>query len=366
MILNKTAGPGYIMLVTLMVIALCLIMATGTFYRMVVYTPFVSGVLARERAKMIALSGLQIALNQIYDAGKKPEKQTNKTADTKAPAPKSLSDQMLFFKTIFSLLNRWQQVTLTEKTENIEGSIEYMISCEEGKINVNTVYDFKKKEFIDIEGSKGQMQRSIQELCAAIEQKTGTKDLFDNVRVFLNAQKHPITDVTQLCTIGSIALVFKDRIFSVPVSKQKEQTPQSLLFLTDLFTVEGKSGIDPWFLSESMRVVLNFASARARNDKELASVLEDVVPKIQAQAQWNTDWKTVLAPLYQKEWEQVNAFMKPLFKTVFGSLYFSVVCYGTASSVTQGLYAIVELKKQTNNEDDRYQFDVRIKRLYWI
>lgn len=363
------ARAGYVLIVTLMIISICVIMTTALFHRIRVYTPFVTTALSRERAKAAAHSGLQIALSRLYLLGKKEEKEEKPVAAPQAGKPQAppvrVNEQGQLFQKLYALLNQWNHVDLAEKTEGITGTIEYYITCEEGKTNLNVFYDFEKKKFAPIANKEQGMQKILQEWCAAFESVTGAKDVMGAMTTFLQKRSYAIAEVTQLCKIAPLGQFFKDRIFRSPAKKVKNES-QPLLFLTDLFTVESKKSIDPWFFSPSMQTLLRFPVQDKSPEALLKMVGEVVAPKIEEWVQWDQQsWNRILAPLYQKNWENMDAFIKPLLKSSFGPRLFSVLSYGTVGTVTQGLYAIVELIPE-KSKNEKYRFSVRIKKLYWV
>lgn len=85
------ARDGYIMIFTLLVVAAATVVVTYVGHRGSFYIPFSHMILAREKAKMIALGGVQVAIAQLAKAVKAEEAKEQKKEEKPqegAPAEK--------------------------------------------------------------------------------------------------------------------------------------------------------------------------------------------------------------------------------------------------------------------------------------
>src|SRR5690606_18056883 len=95
-------------------------------------------------------------------------------------------------------INRWQTFSLTEEKDGINGTIQICLMSEEGKININRIYDFEKKKFIGEGNKQEDWKILLQEIFNQIEKQANTKGLFEAFTAFLKKQDGPLDDVTQL------------------------------------------------------------------------------------------------------------------------------------------------------------------------
>src|ERR1700722_16640192 len=126
----QSQSSGYILLLTLMMISLCVVLVTYIFNKGAVEVPFSYAMIKREKAKQLALSGIQMAMSQL---GKPIEiKQEKPTAAQPGQPPAqqaSSQDKALkqYIERVVPTLNRWQIFNLQEKTDNVDGQIKIAI-----------------------------------------------------------------------------------------------------------------------------------------------------------------------------------------------------------------------------------------------
>lgn len=70
-----------------------------------------------------------------------------------------------FLEAFFPSLHQWQTFKLKEGVEGIDATIRICLSCEEGKINLNNIYDFKEKKF------NNGAEKFLQDIFGRIEKK---------------------------------------------------------------------------------------------------------------------------------------------------------------------------------------------------
>ena len=102
---------------------------------------FSSSQLLANQARTLALGGVQLAISQLDMNNKSDKKDEHKKEDPKESKLKN------FLTRILPNINRWQSFELKDELDGIEGQIDFCISCENGKININKAFDFKKLEF---------------------------------------------------------------------------------------------------------------------------------------------------------------------------------------------------------------------------
>lgn len=407
----QQSKPGYIVILAVMIIAAMTALVTSVVNRMMVYTKLQYVLADREQARMLALSGLQIAIAQLIsdapttfttemplsrqqepalrasgqgnpggqqlDRGADAQK---KTAEDKSPAAQ--------FKKVLPIINRWQQFAFTEDQGGIAGSCEIYIAAEQGKINLNALYDFKKKQFVkpdpavaypglpprqamaDKPGQQSQSQGSKSGASQAVDglkilQAVG--DLFpikgqifaEAVGDVFKARGRPLVDVTELLSDKKFQKL-KDMLFIAPEKERSAQdSKKERAALLDLFTVETnaeqKNGLQPLVISRSVGLMLQLKAIN-NVDKKMFDKLVESLKNLKIPVQWQQQWDQLLSPVYGKQYNVLSNDIKQLFATEFETLTFSVVCYGKFRNTLIKVYAVLA----------RQEEEYCIKKLYWL
>lgn len=354
----KKNSPGYILIVTLLMIAGMTTIGTYIYLRSTVFIPFMRTVSDREKAKMVALGGLQVGIRQLS--------QFDETESDQKPKPEAGGPLQLFTR-IMPLINRWQTFPLQEKIDGINGSMQVCLVCEEGKINLNRVYDFDKGEFRGKGQPKGDWQKIVELVCKEVEQALGGKELFAALETFLKNRKYPLYDITELLTIKEFA-IFRNHIFYKPMDKKTDgnkSDSKANIYLTDLFTTfSDKNTLEPRFFSDSMLGVLKLAQTATTDQAKRTEQIKNMEKNFKSKAQWPGDWATQLKPFYEKELQSLLSGLDSVLSTQFNPMQFSILSYGTVGAVTQRLLAIVTRNKRARNGETRY--NIAISKIYWL
>ena len=348
----KKNCDGYIMIFTLLVVGAAMMIVTYVGHRGSFYLPFSHMTIAREKAKMLALGGVQVAIAQLCQIAKKEDKSQEQTQG------KGASEEEDLLQRILPTLNRWQEFDLKENVDGVDGQIKICLMSEEGKINLNQIIDFNKGTFKGDE--KSGWKAIMQELCQSIEKLTKTSDLFPAFEKIIKDLKFPFNDATELVTHKAFN-EFKDTLFYQPPTQKKQNT----LYLTDIFTVWSSSDkIEPWLFSDSINGVLGLPRVEVDDIKQRKEQSAAWVKNFKAQTNWQQDWKTILMPVYGKELRTLPKHIDSMLSTQFAPCFFSVLVHGKVGEVTQCVYAILERNKRS--QSDTIQYDVAIKKLYWL
>lgn len=307
-----------------------------------------------EKARALAFGGIQIGISQLVSVALKEEEQNKEKEGEKKEEE---IWQKKFLKLVLPTLNQWQEFVLTEKADDINGTIKICIMCEDGKININSLYDEKEKKLIP--AKKELLQKLGFE---KIEQAGITHNLISSFENFFKERQYKVQDVTELLKNKEFDF-FKERIFFEPISPEKKEEEKKT-YLTDIFTAwNEKQTIEPWLLSHSLNVLLGFKQLSGSGE-ERKKMVEQVIEKFKVMSQWSEDWNTILAPLYGKEWSAIAEPVQQSFSQIFDPRVFSILSYATVNGVTQRLLAIVE--RVSAPQDDRYQFHAKIRKVYWL
>lgn len=389
---NKKSG--FIIPLTLMILSISIMIVSYIYIRTAVFVPYIDVMTKREQAKMLALGGVNIALEQMLKKDKESPSQGSpvKQSDGKQGAtssgssgpssvrPESIEGQSSqkpdpakqLLKNILPALNRMQTFTLKEEVDGLSGEIQIMISCEAGKIPINEVWDFEAQKFIELEdGGSGKnvviqpggkkldkktWKDILQELFKRIDTQTGGKKLFEAFEKFLKSRQYKVNDVTELLTIKEFE-VFKNSVWYEAPRKTKEKRGEKEhpLYLQDLFTTTSSSNINPWYFSDSVLGVLDSPRAKLGEIKNREKQMSKWIQNFKPNHTWKTEWEKQLKPVYGVDLQNLPKGIDMILDSSEVPSYFSVVSQGTVDQVTQRLVAIIKTGKLPS-----------IYRMYWL
>lgn len=229
---------------------------------------------------------------------------------------------------------------------------------EEGKINLNRIVDFKKGAFKGTETAG--WKAIMQEICKSIERLTKSSNLFPALEKIVKNAKVPFNDATELITTKEFN-DFKDSLFYQPPTTKKQDT----IYLTDIFTVWSSSDkLEPWLFSDSINGLFGLPRVEVDDIKKRKDQVEGWIKNFKERSNWQQDWQTILMPMYGKELRTLPKNIDSKLSATFAPRFFSVLVHGKVGEVTQIVYAILERNKQSHG--DNVEYDVVIKKLYWL
>ena len=376
---------GFIIPLTLMILSISIMIVSYIYIRTSVFVPYIDVMAKREQAKMLALGGVNIALEQMLkkdkespsiNSGRTDSKKTDTPGSGRANAENSHTQKpdpaKQLLKNILPALNRMQTFVLKEEVDGLNGEIQIMISCEAGKIPINDVWDFEAQKFIELEdGGSGQnvviqpggkkldkktWKDILQELFKRIDTQTGGKKLFEAFEKFLKSRQYKVNDVTELLTIKEFE-VFKHSVWYEAPKKTKEKRGEREhpLYLQDLFTTTSSSKINPWYFSDSILAVLELPRAKVGEIKNREKQMSKWIQNFKQTHTWKTEWEKQLKPVYGVDLQNLPKGIDMIFDSSEVPSYFSVISQGTVDQVTQRLVAIIKTGKLPS-----------IYRMYWL
>lgn len=358
---------GYILVFTMIMMAALSAIVVYIFNRGMTAIPLIGIALEREKAKMVAFSGIEVARSLIVGIHNQPKKQSKTTeqqeqASTKQDESstnqkeKQNPDQQ-FLQHLLPRLGRWTTYELKGSIDGVDGQLQLCITCEDGKINLNTIYDFNKHAFMGQNAQTGNWKTMLETLLKTVEKLTKTSDLFTSLEAFLKTQQGPLEDVTQLLLIPAFA-PFANTLH-VPSPKEPNKDIVPAVALTDLFTLYGNTaGLEPWLLSTSVQM----ASGIKVNTTSFAQRTKAVMQwtkNFKLSPQWKTDWNITLKNMYEKELGSLPKGLDSFFVGTFKPTFFGVLARGTVGKVTQTIYAIIERTRRSHNNQIVYDSVVR-------
>lgn len=360
---------GYILVMALMIISL-VVLITGIMTNLGdSYVPYMHAMTERNKARLLALGGIACAQSQLGMAVEVEQKtkdgaQKQEASKPKAPTPEQEATALL--KNLLPILNTWQTIPLTLEKEGIEGTIQYRISCEDGKLNINELFDFKTKKFKDDKKGDLSIKTILTTLLAPVEKRMKISEMAAALETILSKRGYPLNDVTELLANTSLA-GFKHFQFpsSEPYNKKSaESTPPFIL--TDLFTTHTTHmTVEPWLLADALKkIYLIPDQEKKEHKKDSQEKIAELLKKFKITADWNKDWDERLQPLYGIPFKQLPKNSGVLFTKSFEPRIFSVMVSATVGESTQRLYAILERIKKS--QDTKTQYDIFIRTFYWV
>ncbi|MGE0009477.1 MAG: hypothetical protein AB7F19_02960 [Candidatus Babeliales bacterium] len=377
---NARSKHGYILILALSMLSLIMVIVTGLYNRATPFIFFDAIVIKREKALQLALSGVQVAMSQLAaNVDEKKDQKTNQPltpsespsdlyrgAEKKGPSIEEQRRTKLF-KALMPTLNHWQKYPLTQAVDGIKGTLEICICAEQGKININEIFDFKAKKFINEGKPQGDMRKVMQSVFAKLSLYTKDKNLFGVFEKFLKQRHSKLHEVTELLRVKEFQDVFASRQFYEPPLQIKKDLPKGkkqVVYLTDLFTIwSDQETANAWLLSDALCAVFGFNRV-AYDDLKVRKQMTEQALEQKALSITSLDavWPKGPQLLYGKELTAINTELKPLLSASFEPDTFSVISRGTVGDISQKIFAIIERR---DPEGDRSTSFV-IKRLYVI
>ena len=391
---NKHNKPGYILMLTLLVISIAVVLITAIVRESFSYQHQVRVSQERARARLLVLSSLELALSKVSfipptkKGAEKSEAQepTGRQQDKKEKKEKEeevLEPLQEWLLKILPLINHWHTIELTGSADGLEGNISYYIACEQGKINLDElIKDMKKgeKESEDEEKKEKQPKKQQQQPAGGAtpskagtaqnkqpekEKKEAQKSLISTVDELFRKEKEisikdalkqinmRVEDPTDLLKVPKFG-VMKDAVFMT------QESAKNPLFLMDLFTVQDDATkLNPWVLSNSVKTLLGFKEGKG------AKIDRSFVSKLKPSMNWSKDWDDTLGKLYGKKYSALEKHITNLFSPKFDATGFSVVSYCKVGAVTQRIAALLALEEPSAQAPEN-SFIFRVVKLYWL
>lgn len=401
--------PGYILIFSMMFIAMIIALSMIISNRGSLHVNYAKFMINREKAKMLAYSGLQIAMAQLAIKEKKEEDVGNaelgkdKSGASSSGAKSSGDSKKLwtekeskeFIKTVWPNMYKWQEFKLTEKNYGTDGIIKICIGSEEGKLDINQTFVFDedqaKRKFVgqvDIAEKKDSENKEQKDL-KTDAQKSGKSEsdykklyenIFKKIDVFIKGankfekfegylknkqrfekilknRQNMLYDTTEFFALDGFE-GFSDKIFYEPqediMEKGKIVKTAPAVYWNDIFTIfSGNRKISPWFISPSIKKILGF------KETDLKSKVNSIVKNFKENLSYPKDWKDVFEPIFGVKYENIPAWFKFAIDTKFEPRFFSVLSYGKVNDVYHKIFAIIERKKEEINKKIIVKFEIK-------
>lgn len=354
----NSRSSGYILILTLMMMGLAMGLVTRMFYQSSPYLPLSRLMQKRQQARLLALAGVELALSRLVGPAQS-ESETSREQTFK------------FLERVVPPLNRSETFKLNEIADGVDGEIQFCITCEDGKFNLNQWYDFTNHKFYgDQELPKGEAElteagtfaeKFLYDFWLKIEQLTKGRvngsAAFRGLMSFLRERKGPLIDVTELLQISDLEY-FRDHVFYRPLTNS-EDVAQPEIYLTDLFTTwSSNPQLQIWFLSNGVLAVMGFPTAKADDIIGRKQLVAELLKKFKVST-YRLKMDQLFKELYQADLNSFPKIFWGIFDSGFMPKIFGVRAVGVVGQVQQTVYAIVQLQGGTERGGV-------VEKLYWL
>lgn len=358
--INIKKTPSFVLLFVVMMMAIVTMLTQQLLRGVMVGSMFDRTMIARERAEILALGGVQVAIAMLTK-----QKEAAKPGNAQDAYEKEKVDPdkeaKAFLTKILPILNRWKTFELSQKEDGATGTLKICISCEEGKLNLNEIFDFKKQAF----------KSDFEPLVTALE-IDNKYQVIKFLTEFFKKRNKKLDDLSELMMIPEFAKldVFYNPPEPIDKNKKDEDKKPRNIALFDIFTIEGtQSLLQPLLLSDGMCAVFGLHRPRAEDTVKMKDKFKTVIDKYKKE--WSRDWSKNwehLKPIFEQQGPLQPQFAK-LFTQEFEPSLFSVLSLGIVDGVEQRLLAIikkVEKKKDESADAQSAMTEFKIIKIYWI
>jgi len=377
MIARKKA---YVLMFTLSILAFVTILTNQLMRMVFVGSKFDISMVDRERAEMLALGGINLAIAQLTVEQLTEKSEPSAEKENEKGDAKIKKETNALLERVLPHLNRWQEFELDDEIDGINGRVKICISCENGKIDINQAFDFKKQAF------KPDYEKLIKTLKLSTE-KGMKSNFFKTLTAYLKKRNRKIDDLSELIEEESLSVA---KLFYEPpekAAKPRLSKPNIDLALFDIFTIwNKKEKLEALFLSDGLCQILEFRRPAAHDAEIRSEKFKSVIKNFDGTMNQNEEkyWK-IVNPIY----EQKSSFKiknRKIFSSKFEPSVYSVLSSGKVGAVEQQILAIIKKvppaknkassRKKTNSDKETEADQKRTKpkgekpfkviRLYWI
>ncbi len=337
----KHAKRGYILFLLFTILSVCSVLISLYFSQVLIYNKLMHMLITKEKATRLAMSSTTLA-QALLTSNQKEEK-----SEKSSPAESEQSDDQKVLTTLFDCWNKESVYDLTQEHDGLQATIKLCISGEQGKLNLNSLYDFEKKKFL-FEGTPQDRKKICVWLFEKIATITKKPSLFAAFEQCLAKRDFDFNDVCELITIKEFATAFDQNLFLTFAEKnpqdfatQTKVHEPSEIFLTDIFTVSTEQEtINPWLFSHSWCKILDLNPKKKLTDEEKKKFFSEVAKK----SNWESDWNKKLKDFYQKDFKDLPVEIKTILTTEFEANIFSLLLKVNIGETNSTIFTIVKSK----------------------
>lgn len=323
--MHVPSKPGYILFLLFTILSVCSVLMSLFFSKVVIYRQLGQQTIRQQQATSLALSTVSLA-QAVLTPSKKSD-----NPEPKAGADDNLEKTVLI--NLFPFLNKEKKYELTSTSDGVFATISMSIQSEQGKLNINSLYDFEKKKFM-YEGQANDRKKICAWLFGRIAAITGKPTLMTSFEEYLKSRSTELSDVTELLSAKDFLEQFSDALFFNPESSEGKK-----LFLTDIFTVYSEQEtMNPWLFSYSWCSILDLKPKQNIPQEEIQKIFSS----FKKDAMWETDWNSSLGLFYQKEYKDLAQEIKSILTTRYEANIFSLLLKAKIIETTSTIFTIVK------------------------
>jgi hypothetical protein len=337
----ERSRPGYILLITIGIIAVLSLLVARMSTRTIVFSRLNSVLMRREQAKLVALSGVDCVIAQLL-AHQAPEKSEAK-GKTEGIELRRRAAILAVVKTI----NQWIPFSFAPQQDGIGGSCLVYVSCEDGKLGQEFFFDTHT------------MKRSSNPLVAKINQKAESAFSLAGRQIDLAKTFERLIQSKQRCLVDITELLDDERMKFF--SRQLFMRQDTTFALSDLCSIDRKGFLlQPWALSKTVaslfgwKALTGLAAAQNKEIEELFRLPEGSIPLAK-----------LCAVLYGEKRQEVLQEITSLFHQRFEANSFSIISYGSYEDIVVKMCVIIE-RQRIIRVDKNTQDQFFIKKIYWL
>lgn len=353
----KLKKSGSVMVVVLIIIGLTFFLFEKLIRTANEAITFSSLNYRQAQAKLLAQSGLRIAMAQLENAenGKfesSEELMPGITKTTKEEVDNPTIDDRLktVYQGLLPTLNLWQTFELKNENDQIDAQIKICITSEEGKINFLQAFDYEKEDFKD----------EFKQIFESFKVNQGSEQttILELIKKHIKEKNKKLNDLTELDFTKGTKPFYEPREIQA-ANKQVE--------ILDLFTFqETAPGINPLLLSASVRKILSLSAPLTQNNKEKEKEFKEIYEILNFDFAKNIENKLEqIEQLYLSGSQETDTKkdeskqggiekLKSVLSKQIEPKYFSVLSYAMFEGVAQKMFAIISKKE---NLQERYVQD---------
>jgi flagellar basal body rod protein FlgB len=351
--------PGYILFITFCMLALCTTLVSLFVIQGMHLKRFSQALLDKQQVFQFAISCVSLQQSFLTFSKKEVEHFVSEAqaiaVDQATTKDGDTGFARLVLERVLPVINQKQTVQCSSDKNGVDADIEMILFCENGKININSLYDIAKQKFYD-EGYANKDKKVMAKwIFDKIAEKTGKPSLFEKFETFMKQRKSSLNDVTELLQIKEFAECFADKIFYT-MDEQKNSSlnaeNKELIYLTDIFTVASEQdSVQPWLLSPSVCVLLGIQQMEKREKDMLDKTYDaSILSHFKKKANWATDWDLSLKDVYGVSYSQIPNQARLLLTSEFSANIFSLLLKVTIGNVTTQIYALLKQRRLPNQD----------------
>ncbi len=355
---------GSIIIIVMLVLSLIATVTMQLVRRTTVHTHFDKVVRNREKAKMLALGGLNLAIAQLTT---KPQEESRVERGKEKGEQPVVKERRAFLERVLPLLNTWQTFALDATEDGLAGELKLCLMSEDGKININKIFDYKKGEF------RKEYVPWLASLQIGEDNMRG--EFAKNLAKFLADRGRPLDDISQLLNFDDLQTL--PLYYEPPKPLKQGQEPNGALALSDLFTIHSnRRTVEPWLLSNGMCALFGLRQRSAGDATRRGDAFKKAAQgyKPGMGRNWQENF-SILQHIYEKQ-PQALPRLQELFSKEFDSTVFTVLSSGSVQAVEARLLAVLvkhtirpqkeqgEATKPTTQQ--RPTTTYRVAKLYWL